>query len=77
MSTAALNTRPARPLPAELRPYRACDLCRFGIDIGGIRHCVCADVVLPVRPQPVHVVRAPTGPCGSEARHLDFPGLRG
>lgn len=83
-TTAPAVQTPARPpwwrqpLQAfEPLPYRACDLCRHGIDIGGVRHCVCADVVLPTRPQPVTVVRAPTGACGVEPRHFDFPGLNG
>lgn len=61
----------------EPLPLRACDLCRHGIDIGGIRYCVCADVVLPARPVPVPAVRSATGACGPEARYFDFPGLRG
>ena len=61
---------------AEQLPHRACDLCSHGRDIGSLRYCACADMVLTRRPVPVAVVRAPHGACGPEARHIDFPGLR-
>ncbi|MGK2897235.1 MAG: hypothetical protein ACSLE9_00910 [Burkholderiaceae bacterium] len=65
--------------PSPLLPLRACDLCDHGITVGGVRYCVCSDVVLPEqlpRGVPVRVVRDSTGPCGWEARHMSAPFLR-
>lgn len=65
--------------PVPSLPLRACDLCDHGITVGGVRHCVCADVVLPEQLAtgvPVHIVRQSTGPCGWEARHMSAPFLR-
>lgn len=56
-------------------PLRACDLCEHGVDIGSVRHCGCADVVLPQRPQPVHIARSAAGACGIEARFMSAPFL--
>lgn len=57
-------------------PYRGCQLCRHGADVGGQRVCRCPDAVRPAPHQPVDLMRRPHGPCGPEATHLDFPGLR-
>lgn len=59
-------------------PLRACDLCDHGITIGSVRHCVCADVVLPEQlptGQPVQFARGVSGACGTEARHMRAPFL--
>ncbi len=66
-------------LLAPTLPLRACDLCDHGITIGGMRHCVCADVVMPEqldRGVPVHLVRSTAGACGLEARHMSAAFLR-
>lgn len=68
-----------RDWPVPLLPLRACDLCEHGITIGGVRHCVCTDVILPeqhARGVPVHLVRGTGGACGAEARHMSAPFLR-
>lgn len=57
-------------------PYHACDLCDHHIDVGGVRHCTCTNVVLPGRSIPVETARKPYGTCGVDAKHLSFPGLR-
>lgn len=59
------------------QPYRACELCIHGRTHAGQRVCVCRAVVAPCTHQPVDLVRRPHGPCGPEAHHLDFAGLRG
>jgi hypothetical protein len=67
-------------LLAPTLPLRACDLCDHGVTVGGVRHCVCADVVLPEQLErggvPVHLVRSTAGACGIEARHMSAPFLQ-
>jgi len=67
----------ARPtwLMALSTPFRACHLCDHGVNIEDARHCRCSQVVQPARTLPVHTARAPTGPCGPDARFMDFRGL--
>ena len=60
-------------------PLRACDLCDHGISLGGMRYCVCTDVVMPEHlPQglPVQFMRSTSGACGVEARYMAAPFLR-
>lgn len=76
LSTATLATsRHAPPSWASL-PLRACQVCMHGDDLGGQRVCTAPAVVSPARHQPVELMRRPHGPCGPDAEHLDFPGLR-
>ena len=63
------------PRPA-VQPYRACELCLHGLQHQGERVCTCRAVVAPAAHMPVALVRRPHGPCGPEALHLDFAGLR-
>lgn len=59
-------------------PYRACQICSHGTDdLAGTRMCQCRAVVQAGQQKPVDQMRKPGGPCGPEAEHLDFPGLRG
>ena len=61
----------------EPLPWRACQLCRHGADdLAGERVCTLADVVRPAQTRPVELMRCPHGPCGPEATHLDFAGLK-
>jgi len=57
-------------------PYRACQLCSNGQGPADDRQCRCPAVAAPARSVPVDQARRPHGPCGPEATHLDFPGLR-
>lgn len=53
--------------------YRACALCVHAADT----HCKAPDVVGTARRViPFAEARATTGPCGPDARYLDFPGLK-
>ena len=60
------------------QPLRACVLCTHGTTDPDTqqRLCRCPDVVGARRPQPVDTMRALHGPCGPDAVHLHFPGLR-
>mgnify|MGYP001560279149 FL=1 len=64
----------AHATQSPVAPYRACELCIHGISVAGARHCHHEAAPRPTA-APVHTMRAPNGPCGPEARHLDFPGL--
>lgn len=64
---------------APALPPRACDLCDHGIDVGGVRHCVCLEVVLPnqlPRGVPVQFLRSVRGACGPEAVFMQAPFLQ-
>ena len=63
-------------LTLEPSPYRGCQLCQHGVTVSGQRMCLCRAVVAPALQQPVALMRGQHGPCGPEAAHLDFPGLR-
>ena len=54
--------------------YRSCRLCTYAVGT----HCKAPEVVdhMGGRVIPFADARATTGPCGPEARYLDFPGLR-
>jgi hypothetical protein len=56
-------------------PLRACDLCDHGRDVGGMRYCVCTEVVMPSRALPVAHARSNAGACGAEARFMSAPFL--
>jgi hypothetical protein len=60
----------------QVPPQRACDLCQHGITVAGTRQCTQREVVQPAAMRPVELMRRPQGPCGPDAAHLDFPGLR-
>lgn len=63
---------------APALPLRACDLCEHGIDVGSLRHCVCAEIVMPVQLPlgvPVDRPRSAHGACGPEARFMQAPFL--
>lgn len=55
---------------------RACELCCHGATLGGQRHCQCPAVVAQGHAIPVDRARGLYGPCGPEATHLAFKGLR-
>lgn len=57
-------------------PYRACQLCTHGRGPAEQRQCTCPAVAGQARAVPVDDARRNHGPCGPEAHHLDFPGLR-
>lgn len=53
--------------------YRACALCSHATPT----HCKAPEVIGTARAlMPFAEARAATGPCGPDARYLDFPGLR-
>lgn len=76
----------------QVPEFRACALCTHGRQpkthpdwpqpcTEADRLCVCPEVTGRRHPDelravPVHLARARTGPCGPEANHLAFAGLR-
>jgi hypothetical protein len=69
-----VDTGRALPL-AETQPYRACHLCTHGLTVNEQRYCQCRPAVAPKSAVPVHLVRAPNGPCGPEAHLMAYPGF--
>jgi hypothetical protein len=74
---AALLPAPPAPVPTQPVPwgqpnFRACERCVHG----KAGDCRSPDVMWHSVPVPFAAARRLGGPCGPEAEHLDFPGLR-
>lgn len=56
-------------------PYRACELCTSGHSQDGRRICRSPRIAADAAGVAVELMRSKSGPCGPDARFLEFPGL--